>query len=118
MFDHQAVRLCNRASGRDDPASQVLDGTFGVYQGGALGQKCFRNFGNEGGGGVQTMRWGLEQSRNLMTIRIANDTGMGRVVKNLKLLGIGDYKPYLSFALGAGENHRFPDGECIFRARQ
>ena len=69
------------------PASQVLDGTFCVYQGGALGQKCFRNFGNEGGGGVHTMRWGLEQSRNLMTIRIANDTGMGRVVENLEIAG-------------------------------
>jgi Membrane carboxypeptidase/penicillin-binding protein len=85
------------------PATQVLDGTFCVYQGGALGQKCFRNFGGEGGSGSHTMRWGLEQSRNLMTVRIANDTGMSRVVKTIKTVGIGDYKPYLSFALGAGE---------------
>jgi len=85
------------------PATQVLDGTFCVYQGGALGNKCFRNFGGEGGSGSHTMRWGLEQSRNLMTIRIANDTGMKRVVKTFKTVGIGDYKPYLSFALGAGE---------------
>jgi penicillin-binding protein 1A len=48
------------------------------------------------------MRWGLEQSRNLMTVRIANDTGMQRVV-TFRNVGIGDYKPYLSFALGAGE---------------
>ncbi|WP_334182834.1 penicillin-binding protein 1A [Novosphingobium sp.] len=85
------------------PATQVLDGTFCVYQGGALGNKCFRNFGGEGGSGSHTMRWGLEQSRNLMTVRIANDTGMNRVVKTFKTVGIGDYKPYLSFALGAGE---------------
>ncbi|GFE72603.1 penicillin-binding protein 1A [Novosphingobium sp. TCA1] len=85
------------------PATQVLDGTFCVYQGGALGNKCFRNFGGEGGAGSHTMRWGLEQSRNLMTVRIANDTGMKRVVKTFKTVGIGDYKPYLSFALGAGE---------------
>ncbi|GGC05318.1 penicillin-binding protein [Novosphingobium endophyticum] len=84
------------------PATQVLDGTFCVYQGGALGEKCFRNFGGEGGG-THTMRWGLEQSRNLMTVRIANDTGMSRVVNNFRHVGIGDYKPYLSFALGAGE---------------
>ncbi len=85
------------------PATQVLDGTFCVYQGGNLGQKCFRNFGNEAGGGSRTLRWGLEQSRNLMTVRIANDVGMSKVVKTFKTMGIGEYKPYLSFALGAGE---------------
>ena len=49
------------------------------------------------------MRWGLEQSRNLMTVHIANDTGMDRVVKTIDRVGIGKYEPYLSFALGAGE---------------
>ncbi|SFG31871.1 penicillin-binding protein 1A [Novosphingobium sp. CF614] len=85
------------------PATQVLDGTFCVYQGAGLGNKCFRNFGNEGGSGSHTMRWGLEQSRNLMTVRIASDTGMPRVIKTFRNVGIGDYKAYLSFALGAGE---------------
>ncbi|WP_421846205.1 penicillin-binding protein 1A [Novosphingobium sp.] len=85
------------------PASMVLDGTFCVYQGAALGQKCFRNFGNEGGSGSHTMRWGLEQSRNLMTVRIANDIGMDKVVRTIKGVGIGDYQPYLSMALGAGD---------------
>ncbi|MBS0477453.1 MAG: penicillin-binding protein, partial [Proteobacteria bacterium] len=80
-----------------------VDGPFCVYQGAALGQKCFRNFGNEGGSGAHTMRWGLEQSRNLMTVRIANDTGMDHVVKQIERVGIGKYPPYLSFALGAGE---------------
>jgi len=85
------------------PASIVLDGTFCVYQGAALGQKCFKNFGDEGGGGSHTMRWGLEQSRNLMTVRIANDIGMEKVVRTIKAVGIGDYSPYLSMALGAGD---------------
>ncbi len=85
------------------PATMIVDGTFCVYQGAALGQKCFRNFGNSGGSGAHTMRWGLEQSRNLMTVRAANDTGMTNVVKTIKTMGIGDYKPYLSFALGAGD---------------
>ncbi|MET0180858.1 MAG: transglycosylase domain-containing protein, partial [Novosphingobium sp.] len=55
------------AAGLDNgltPASMILDGTFCVYQGSILGEKCFRNFGG-GGGGEHTMRWGLEQSRNL-----------------------------------------------------
>ncbi len=84
------------------PATQISDSTFCVYQGAGLGNKCFRNFGG-GGGGTHTMRWGLEQSRNLMTVRIANDTGMPRVIKTFRNVGIGDYKPYLAFALGAGE---------------
>jgi penicillin-binding protein 1A len=85
------------------PASIVLDGTFCVYQGAALGQKCFKNFGDEGAGGSHTMRWGLEQSRNLMTVRIANDIGMDKVVRMIKTLGIGNYPAYLSMALGAGD---------------
>lgn len=85
------------------PASQVVDGAFCVYQGAALGQKCFRNFDMRGAGGTHTMRWGLEQSRNLMTIRIANDTGMENVVRTIDRVGIGKYDPYLSVALGAGD---------------
>jgi penicillin-binding protein 1A len=85
------------------PASMVLDGTFCVYQGAALGQKCFRNFGGEGGSGLHTMRWGLEQSRNLMTVRVANEVGMDKVVRTIKAAGIGNYQPYLSMALGAGD---------------
>ncbi|MCK9542567.1 MAG: transglycosylase domain-containing protein [Novosphingobium sp.] len=84
------------------PASMVLDGTFCVYQGARLGQKCFRNFGG-GGGGTHTMRWGLEQSRNLMTVRIANDSGMDRVTRTFANVGIGNYKNFLSYALGAGD---------------
>lgn len=85
------------------PATMVPDQSFCVYQGAGLGQKCFRNFDMRGAGGVHTMRWGLEQSRNLMTVHIANDTGMPRVVNTIQRVGIGKYDPYLSFALGAGE---------------
>jgi penicillin-binding protein 1A len=49
------------------------------------------------------MRWGLEQSRNLMTVRIANDTGMDHVTKTFERVGIGKYQNYLSYALGAGD---------------
>jgi penicillin-binding protein 1A len=80
----------------------VPDRSFCVYQGANLGEKCFRNFGGEGGG-VHTMRWGLEQSRNLMTVHIAADAGMPNVIKTFERVGIGNYDPYLSFALGAGE---------------
>ena len=93
------------ATGLDNgmtPASIVSDAPYCVYQSAKLGRKCFRNFGG-GYAGAQTMRWGLEQSRNLMTIRIAYNSGMANVVKTAKNLGIGDYDPVLAIALGAGE---------------
>ena len=85
------------------PATMVLDGTFCVYQGARYGKKCFVNFGGAGGSGNHTMRWGLEQSRNLMTVRIANDSGMEKVSKTIERVGIGKYNPYLAYALGAGD---------------
>ncbi|WP_417615616.1 penicillin-binding protein 1A [Parasphingorhabdus sp.] len=85
------------------PATLIEDAPFCVYQSASLGRKCFRNFGNSRGAGQQTLRWGVEQSRNLMTVRAANDAGMENVVKTIKTMGIGDYKPYLAFALGAGD---------------
>lgn len=84
------------------PASIIVDGPFCVYQSAALGRKCFRNSGG-GVAGPQTLRWGLENSRNLMTVRAASDTGMENVVELISNAGIGDYDPYLAFSLGAGD---------------
>src|SRR3546814_6601832 len=64
-------------------------------QGANLGEKCFRNFGG-GGGGEHTMRWGLEQSRNLMTVHIAMDAGMENVTRTFERVGIGKYDNYRS----------------------
>ena len=85
------------------PASIIIDGPFCVYQGARLGQKCFRNFGGGQGSGPHTMRWGIEQSRNLMTVRAAAQTGMDKVVGTIDRMGVGRFPSYLSIALGAGE---------------
>jgi penicillin-binding protein 1A len=89
------------------PASIIVDGPFCVYQGARLGQKCFRNFGGSAGAGPQTMRWGIEQSRNLMTVRAASQTGMDKVVKMAAALGVSApgkaYPQVLAVALGAGD---------------
>ncbi len=85
------------------PTSIIVDGPFCVWQSTALGRKCFRNFGGSRGAGPKTMRWGLEQSRNLMTVRAANDAGMDNVADVFRAMDIGDYPPYLAFALGAGD---------------
>jgi penicillin-binding protein 1A len=84
------------------PATLIDDAPFCVWQGAGLGNKCFRNFdGNYSGS--KTMRWGVEQSRNLMTVRAASQTGMARITDTAKRLGVGDYPNYLSIALGAGD---------------
>ncbi|UZK65591.1 penicillin-binding protein 1A [Sphingomonas sp. M1-B02] len=87
------------------PSTIVVDGPFCVWQGANLGQKCFRNFGNMRGAGPKTLRWGVEQSRNLMTVQVANQIGMDKVVDLIQRVGISKQKspPYLSYALGAGE---------------
>jgi penicillin-binding protein 1A len=84
------------------PASIIVDGPFCVYQSARLGNKCFRNFSG-GNAGPQTMRWGVEQSRNLMTVRTASMTGMGKIVKTAADMGIGTYPAVLAISLGAGD---------------
>jgi penicillin-binding protein 1A len=85
------------------PASIIVDGPYCVWQSASLGRKCFKNFGGGGGSGPHTMRWGLEQSRNLMTVRAAADAGMKNVSDTFRAMNIGDYPPYLAFSLGAGD---------------
>ena len=84
------------------PASIIVDAPFCVWQGAGLGNKCFRNFDGKYAG-PKTMRWGVEQSRNLMTVRAASQTGMPKVTATAAKLGVGKYENYLSFALGAGD---------------
>jgi len=80
------------------PASIIIDGPF------CANNKCFRNFSG-GYAGPQTMRWGLEQSRNLMTVRTANQIGMANVIERARQMDVGDYRstPYLPISLGAGD---------------
>lgn len=85
------------------PSSIVVDGDFCVDQGAYLGTKCFRNFSGKGSG-PQTLRTGLELSRNLMTVRLANKIGMDKVSSVTQRLGIRDHlPPLIAMALGAGE---------------
>ena len=54
--------------------------------------------------GPQTLRRGIEQSRNVMTVRLAKDIGMPLVAEYAKLFGVYDsMQPVLAMALGAGE---------------
>ena len=54
--------------------------------------------------GPTTLRVGLEKSRNLMTVRVAQAIGMKKVAETAKRFGIVDnLPPVLAMALGAGE---------------
>ncbi|WP_374303119.1 penicillin-binding protein 1A [Paracoccus sp. (in: a-proteobacteria)] len=58
--------------------------------------------------GPTPLRTGIEMSRNLMTIRIAQDIGMERVAEYAERFGVyDDLKPFLANALGAQETTLF-----------
>ncbi|MEP2235004.1 MAG: transglycosylase domain-containing protein [Alteripontixanthobacter sp.] len=90
------------ATGLDNgmtPSTQVNNGRYCYYQGSDLGEKCFRG----GRAGEFPLRYGLEQSQNVMTVQVAMDSGMPNVIKTFEKLDIGSYDPYPAFALGAGD---------------
>lgn len=54
--------------------------------------------------GLSTLRLGLEKSRNLMTVRLANDIGMAEIMEYGRKFDLyDDPKPELAWVLGAGE---------------
>jgi penicillin-binding protein 1A len=86
------------------PSSIVLDAPIEVDQGGTAGVWRPENYSKEKYAGPATLRFGIEQSRNLMTVRLAQDIGMPLIAEYAKRFGIYDnLPPYLSYSLGAGE---------------
>ncbi len=85
------------------PASVVLDAPFSYDPG--YGQPVWspKNYGGDFLGPT-TVRRGLELSRNLMTVRMAQQVGMKNVVQVAKEFGVADQMgAYLPMSLGAGE---------------
>lgn len=86
------------------PSSIVLDTPFVVSQGQGLPMWRPDNY-DENYAGPSTLRQGLEKSRNLMTVRIAADVGMEKVVEYARKLGTSDKMlPVLANALGSTES--------------
>lgn len=85
------------------PATRILDAPFVLDQGPGLPKWKPSNYSNEFYGPTP-MRIGIEKSRNLMTVRLAQTIGMDTVVQYAKRFGVVDeMQPHLSFALGAAE---------------
>lgn len=85
------------------PASVILDGPFSIDQGGDLGLWEPKNYAG-GYAGPSTLRLGIEKSRNLMTVRLANDMGMKLIAEYAQRFGIYENMlPVLSGSLGSQE---------------
>ncbi len=85
------------------PNSLILDAPFVLDQGKDLGKWKPENYGKKFYG-PSTLRKGIENSRNLMTIRIAQYLGMDRITEVAERTNImSNMPPVLSMALGAGE---------------
>jgi penicillin-binding protein 1A len=89
------------------PSSLILDAPFVIDQGPGVGLWKPHNYARKFYG-PSTMRLGIEKSRNLMTVRLAQTIGMDKVAATARKFGIHkniseNQSRNLSLALGAGE---------------
>jgi penicillin-binding protein 1A len=83
------------------PASVIMDGPITIKSGNTVWSP--KNYDGKAAG-PSTLRNGIERSRNLMTVRLANDMGMKLVAEYAERFGLYDkMAPYLPMALGSGE---------------
>ena len=85
------------------PSTLILDAPLVLEQGSDLKMWKPENYGKKFYG-PSTLRMGLEKSRNLMTVRIAQDLGLKKIVNFSKKLGIYENpSELLSISLGSAE---------------
>ena len=85
------------------PSTLILDAPLVLEQGSDLKMWKPENYGKKFYG-PSTLRMGLEKSRNLMTVRIAQDLGLKKIVNFSKQLRIyEDPSKLLSISLGSAE---------------
>jgi penicillin-binding protein 1A len=85
------------------PSSVILDAPITLDMG--PGQEAWTPSNYDGkSSGPRTLRYGIEHSKNLMTVRLAKDVGMPLIAEYARRFGVyDDMLPVLSMALGAGE---------------
>jgi penicillin-binding protein 1A len=85
------------------PSTLILDAPLVLEQGSDLKMWKPENYGKKFYG-PSTLRMGLEKSRNLMTVRIAQDLGLKKIINFSKQLGIYENpSELLSISLGSAE---------------
>lgn len=97
------------------PTSIVLDAPIELAQ---EGQEVWKpkNYDNKSTG-PHTLRYGIEHSKNQMTVRLAQEVGMPLVSDYARRFGVyDDMPPYLAMSLGAGETSvlRITAGYAMF----
>ena len=84
------------------PATLILDAPYVIDQGPGLPKWKPSNYTDEFYG-LTTMRTGIEKSRNLMTVRLANRIGMNKILSMANNFGINEgLDENLSMSLGSG----------------
>ena len=84
------------------PSTLILDAPYVVDQGPGLPKWKPSNYTDEFYG-LTTMRTGIEKSRNLMTVRLANRIGMDNILKMASKFNINEgFDNKLSMSLGSG----------------
>ncbi len=84
------------------PSTLILDAPYVIDQGPGLPKWKPANYSDEFFG-LTTMRTGIEKSRNLMTIRLANKIGIEKILSSAKNLNIDKYlEENMSMSLGTG----------------
>ncbi|MBL8582992.1 MAG: penicillin-binding protein 1A [Rhizobiaceae bacterium] len=83
------------------PASVIMDGPVTIH----IGNEVWTPKNYDGkAAGPSTLRNGIERSRNLMTVRLANDMGMKLVAEYAERFGVYDkMPPHIAMSLGSGE---------------
>jgi penicillin-binding protein 1A len=86
------------------PSTVVMDAPIEIDQGPGMPPWRPENYSVGKYNGPSTLRYGIEQSRNTMTVRLAQDVGMPLIAEYARRFGVYDNLPaYLSYSLGAGE---------------
>ncbi len=84
------------------PNTKILDAPLVIDQGPGLEKWKPKNYSGMFYG-PSTLRIGLEKSRNVMTVRLANEIGMKKIVEISKRFRLGDFPPLLASSLGSEE---------------
>lgn len=85
------------------PETRVLDAPIMLNVGGKMGIYAPKNINNKFYGPTP-LRLGLIYSRNVMTVRLAQQIGLNKIEKTAKTFGLVDKLPHqLAMALGAAE---------------
>ena len=85
------------------PTDLILDAPFVLDQGIGMPKWKPVNYSKKFYG-LMTLRRGVELSKNLMTVRLAQDIGMDKIAEMSRRVGVNDnLPPYLSSSLGAAD---------------